>query len=108
MLQMPNIIKNPRVWIAPTLTAAITGPIATCLFRMEMNGPAVDAGMGTCGMVGPIGVWTGWASKGYSAGAMDWIGLALIAIILPAVVSPLIHLGVRKLGWVKDGDLKLQ
>ena len=103
MLQMGNIVKNPRIWIAPTLTSAITGPIATCLFRMEMNGPAVSSGMGTCGMVGPIGVWSGWTNPS----ATDWIGLALIAIVLPAVICPLINLGLRKLGWVKDGDLKL-
>ena len=60
MLQMPNILRNPRIWIPPTLAAAITGPIATCLFRLEMNGPAVSSGMGTCGLVGQIGVYTGW------------------------------------------------
>ena len=48
MLQMPNIMKNPRVWIAPTLASAITGPIATCVFRLQMNGAAVNSGMGTC------------------------------------------------------------
>lgn len=63
MLQMGNIVKNPRIWIAPTLTSAITGPIATCLFKMEMNGPAISSGMGTCGLVGPIGVYTGWANE---------------------------------------------
>ena len=62
MLQMGNIVKNPRIWIAPTLTSAITGPIATCVFRMQMNGPAISSGMGTCGMVGPIGVYTGWVN----------------------------------------------
>ena len=56
MLQMPNIIKNPRIWIAPTLASAITGPIATCIFKMEMNGPAIDSGMGTCGLCGQLGV----------------------------------------------------
>ena len=50
MLQMPNIVKNPRVWIAPTVTSAITGPIATCVFKLQMNGPAVSSGMGTCGL----------------------------------------------------------
>ena len=60
MLQMPNIVKNPRIWIPPTLASAITGPLATCLFRLEMNGTAVSSGMGTCGFVGQIGVYTGW------------------------------------------------
>ncbi len=117
MLQMPNIVKNPRVWIAPTLTSAITGPIATCVFGLQMNGAPINSGMGTCGMCGPIGVITGWLSpseaavtngaSAVSATALDWIGLVLVAIVLPAVIAPLIHLFVRKLGWVKEGDLKL-
>lgn len=112
MLQMGNIVKNPRIWIAPTLTSAITGPIATCLFHLEMNGTAVSSGMGTCGFVGQIGVYTGWMSD-IASGAktavttMDWAGLFLISFILPAVLCPLINLGVRKLGWVKDGDMTL-
>ena len=62
MLQMPNIVKNPLIWIPATLASAITGPLATCLFRLEMNGAAVSSGMGTCGLVGQIGVYTGWLS----------------------------------------------
>ena len=117
MLQMPNIVKNPRIWIAPIITSAITGPIATCLFKMEMNGAAINSGMGTCGLCGPIGVWTGWLSpsetalergaSAINAGAFDWLGLILICIVLPAVICPLLNLIVRKLGWEKDGDLKL-
>lgn len=112
MLQMPNIIRNPRIWIAPILTSAITGPIATCVFRLEMNGAAINSGMGTCGMCGPIGIITGWFSpaEGLTAtlpAATDWIGLVLICIVLPAVICPLINLLLRKLGWVKEGDLKL-
>lgn len=117
MLQMPNIVKKPAIWIAPILTSAITGPIATCLFKLEMNGVAVNSGMGTCGMCGPIGVITGWftpdkvavaeGAVAITPTAMDWIGLALICIVLPAVICPLINLLLRKLGWVKDGDLKL-
>ena len=63
MLQMGNIVKNPRIWIAPTLASAITGPLATCVFHLEMNGAAVSSGMGTCGLVGQIGVYTGWAPR---------------------------------------------
>ncbi len=112
MLQMGNIVKNPRVWIAPTLASAITGPIATCVFRMEMNGAAISSGMGTCGLVGPLGVYTGWlndvASGAKSAiTGMDWLGLVLICLVLPAIFSLAIHAVVRKLGWVKDGDLKI-
>ena len=68
MLQVPNIIKNPRIWIAPTLASAITGPIATCVFGLQMNGDAIASGMGTCGFVGQIGVYTGWLAD-IAAGA---------------------------------------
>lgn len=113
MLQMPNIIRNPRVWIPPTLASAITGPIATCLFHLEMNGPAVSSGMGTCGLVGQIGVYTGWLND-IAAGVkaailpMDWVGLILICFVLPAVLTLLFAFFLRKWGWIKDGDLKLQ
>lgn len=113
MLQMPNIIRNPRVWIPPTLASAITGPIATCLFHLEMNGPAVSSGMGTCGLVGQIGVYTGWLND-IAAGTkaailpMDWVGLILICFVLPAVLTLLFAFFLRKWGWIKDGDLKLQ
>ena len=112
MLQMGNIVKNPRVWIAPTLASAITGPIATCVFRLEMNGAAISSGMGTCGLVGPLGVYTGWlndVASGTKAAitGTDWLGLVLICLVLPAVFSLAIHAVVRKLGWVKDGDLKI-
>ena len=62
MLQMGNIVRNPRVWIPPTVASAITGPIATCIFRLQMNGAPVSSGMGTCGLVGQIGVYTGWVN----------------------------------------------
>ncbi|WP_409968254.1 PTS sugar transporter subunit IIC [Bengtsoniella intestinalis] len=112
MLQLPNIVKNPRIWIAPTLTAAITGPIATCIFGLQMNGEAVSSGMGTCGFVGQIGVYTGWlndianGSKAYIS-TMDWIGLLLICFVLPAIICPIINSLLRRIGWVKDGDLTL-
>ena len=117
MLQMPNIVKNPRIWLAPIITSAITGPIATCVFGLQMNGAPINSGMGTCGFCGQIGVITGWytpseeaIAKGAAAitpGAVDWIGLALVCIVLPAVLCPLINLIFRKIGWVKDGDLAL-
>lgn len=117
MLQMPNIVRNPRVWIAPTLASAITGPIATCVFKLEMNGAPINSGMGTCGLCGLIGVWTGWVSPSEEAVAkgaaamsptgFDWLGLILVAIVLPAILALLINMVCRRLGWVKDGDLKL-
>ena len=112
MLQMGNIVRNPRVWIPPTLAAAITGPVATCLFRLEMNGAPVSSGMGTCGLVGQIGVYAGWVND-VASGAkaavtgMDWLGLVLISFVLPAVLTWLIAIPLRKWGWIKDGDLKL-
>ena len=105
MLQMPNIIKNPKIWIPPTLASAITGPLATCLFKLEMNGAPVSSGMGTCGFVGQIGVITGWADK--TVTAMDWIGLVLISFVLPAILTWLIAIPLRKRGWIKENDLKL-
>ena len=107
MLQMPNILRNPRTWIPPTLAAAITGPVATCLFHLEMNGPAVSSGMGTCGLVGQIGVYTGWVESGRAITAFDWAGLALVCFILPAVRSVLFCELLRKKGGIKEGDLKL-
>lgn len=113
MLQMGNIVRNPRIWIAPILTSAITGPIATCLFHLEMNGAPVSSGMGTCGLVGQIGVYTGWvndllAGSKVAVTAMDWTGLVLISFILPAVLCPLINLFLKKIGWVKPGDMTLE
>ncbi len=107
MLQMPNIVKNPRIWIPPTLASAITGPLATCLFKLEMNGDALASGMGTCGLVGPIGVYTGWVKTGMKIEAMDWIGLGLICIVLPAILSIVFCEILRKLGWIGKNDLKL-
>ena len=112
MLQMPNIVKNPRIWIPPTLASMITGPLATCLFKLEMNGAPVSSGMGTCGFVGQIGVYTGWVndvSSGAKAAisAMDWMGMVLICFILPAVLSWFFCALLRRWGWIKENDLKL-
>ncbi|MGN0983377.1 MAG: PTS transporter subunit IIC [Gemmiger sp.] len=107
MLQMPNILKNPRVWIPPTLAAAITGPIATCVFGLEMNGPAISSGMGTCGLVGQIGVYTGWVESGVAITGLHWAGLVLICFVLPAILSTLFCEVLRKWGWIKENDLKL-
>ena len=102
MLQMGNIVKNPRIWLPPTLAAAITGPVATCIFRLE-NGIAIASGMGTCGLVGPIGILS-WVGFG---GSVLWLGLILVCVVLSAVLTPLIALPMRRLGWIKPGDCKL-
>lgn len=112
MLQMGNIVKNPRIWIAPIVTSAITGPVATCLFHLEMNGTPVSSGMGTCGFVGQIGVYSGWVqdvANGSKAAVtvFDWVGLIGVSFVLPILLSLPIHEIVRRFGWVKDGDLKL-
>lgn len=112
MLQMGNIVRNPKIWIPPIITSAITGPIATCIFKLQMNGAAVSSGMGTCGLVGQIGVYTGWVNDvaaGTKAGitTFDWIGLVLISFVLPAVLTWLFGEIARKIGWIKEDDLKL-
>lgn len=112
MLQMGNIVRNPRIWLPAILTSAITGPVATCIFKLQMNGAAVASGMGTCGLVGQIGVYTGWindieAGTKSAITAFDWIGLILISFILPGILAWAFGLLLRKLGWIKEGDLKL-
>jgi uncharacterized membrane protein len=112
MLQMGNIVRNPMIWLPPIITSAITGPIATCIFKMQMNGAPVASGMGTCGLVGQIGVYTGWindVAAGTKAAitAGDWIGLILICFILPGLLTWLFGLFFRKIGWIRENDLKL-
>lgn len=112
MLQMGNIVKKPRIWLPPIIASAIMGPIATCVFQLKMNGAAVASGMGTCGLVGQIGVYTGWLND-IAAGAKsavtvwDWTGLLCISFLFPAVITYVIGTGFRKIGWIKENDLKL-
>ena len=100
-LQIPNIVKNPKIWIPSILTSMITGPISTCIFRLE-NIPA-GAGMGTCGLVGPIGVITAMPDGGVKM----WIGILLVCFILPGLLSYIFCEIFRKIGWIKEGDLKI-
>lgn len=102
MLQMPNIIKNPLTWIPPTLAAAITGPVATCVFQLE-NVP-IGAGMGTCGLVGPFGIITAMPN----GGTKMWLGILLVCFILPAILTWIFGEIFRKLNWIKEGDLKIE
>lgn len=101
MLQMPNIIKNPLIWIPPTLTAAITGPLSTCVFQLE-NVP-IGAGMGTCGLVGPFGIITAMPESGTKM----WLGILLVCFIIPAILTWIFGEIFRKLNWIKEGDLKI-
>ncbi len=112
MLQMGNIVKKPRIWLPPIIASAIVGPIATCVFQIKMNGAAVASGMGTCGLVGQIGVYTGWLNDiaaGTKTDVMfwDWAGLICISFVLPAMITYVIGAGFRKIGWIKENDLKL-
>lgn len=112
MLQMGNIVKKPVIWLPAILASAVTGPIATCVFHLEMNSAAISSGMGTCGLVGQIGVYTGWISQieaGSKAAitAGDWMGLILVSFVLPGVLAWLFTVLFRKAGIIKDGDMKL-
>jgi len=117
MLQMPNIIKNPHIWIPPIVASAISGPIATCVFGLQMNGAPINSGMGTCGLCGQIGVVTGWVAPSEAAIArgaavisptgFDWLGLILVCFVIPAVLCPLLAGLLKKAGWIKDGDMTL-
>ena len=117
MLQMPNIVKNPRIWLPAILTSAVTGPLATCFFHLEMNGDPINSGMGTCGLCGQLGIWTGWVNPSEAAlangaaaiapSAFDWAGLVLISFVLPAVLTWAFGLFFRKIDWIKEGDLTL-
>lgn len=112
MLQMGNIVKNPRIWLPACLASAVTGPLATCVFHLEMNGAPINSGMGTCGLCGPIGVVSGWAEdvaaglRGSITG-FDWLGLVLVCFVLPGVLAWAFGLIFRRIGWIREGDLKL-
>ena len=101
MLQMGNIIRRPVIWLPTILSSAILGPVSTLVFRLTNVG--VSAGMGTCGLVGPLGV----IAAAETTDARLWIGLVLLCIVLPAVVTLAISELMRKLGWIRAGDLKL-
>ena len=102
MLQFGNIMKNPAIWLAPTLAGAVLGPISTAVFGMT-NTPS-GAGMGTSGLVGQFGAFS--AMTNYD----PWYTLLLIVLmhfIFPAILSLIFDFIFRKLGWVKDGDMKI-
>ena len=109
MLQVPNLMQKPILWIPPVLTSAILGPVSTCIFQLRNNGAAISSGMGTAGLVGPIGIITGWSNmpEGYAVGAFDWLGMILVCFVLPVLLSWAIGKFMRKKGWIKEGDLKV-
>lgn len=125
MLQVPNLIRKPILWVPPVVASIVNGPIATCLFKLQMNGAPISSGMGTSGLVGPIGVVTGWFSPSeqaiaavggglgvnletaYANPAMQWVGLIVVCLVIPAVVSLLVSELMRKKGLIQLGDYKL-
>lgn len=105
MLQMPNIIKNPKVWIPPILASAITGPLATVVFRLE-NVPA-GSGMGTSGLVGPLLMWQTMIEQGAN-GTVLFVQILLLCFVLPGVLTWIFAVMLRSLTWIKEGDLQLE
>ena len=104
MLQIGNIVRKPVIWLAPILASAILGPVSTMWLGMTNN--AAGAGMGTAGLVGPLGCWDTMApTTDPSILLIKIIGLYFIA---PALLSLFFHYIMKRLGWVKDGDMKLQ
>lgn len=117
MLQVPNLMRKPILWVPPVIASIVGGPVATCIFKLQMNGAPIASGMGTSGLVGPIGVVTGWFNPSETAvangavaispTAWDWIGLIVICVVIPVVVSLLVSEYMRKKGMIKEGDYKL-
>ena len=105
MLQIPNIARNPRVWIPPTVASAITGPIATVVLGLK-NLPA-GAGMGTSGLVGPLLSWQAMTEAGEGA-TKTIVSIVLVCAVLPALLSFAAYVPLRKIGWIRDGDMRLE
>jgi uncharacterized membrane protein len=105
MLQIGNIVRKPIIWLAPTLTAAILGPVSTVLLKMTNN--YLGAGMGTSGLVGPLAAFATMSEAGAATGPLV-IKIVCLYFVAPAVIALLIHCGMKKIGWVKNGDMKLK
>jgi len=105
MLQVPNIIRNPRIWIPPIVASAILGPLATTLFQMENN--SIGAGMGTSGLVGQVGTYTQMVTVNGDPANIVLIKVVLLHFILPAILTLLVSEYMRKRGWIRFGDMKL-
>ena len=101
MLQMGNIIRRPQIWLPTIITSAVTGPLSTVVFKLKNTG--VSAGMGTSGLVGPLGVI---GAEG-EMGAFQWIGLVLICVVIPAVLTLALSELMLKLKLYKSEDMKL-
>ncbi|MDR3343640.1 MAG: PTS sugar transporter subunit IIC [Treponema sp.] len=118
MLQVPNLMKKPILWVPAIAASVINGPVATVLFKLKQNGPPISSGMGTSGMVGPIGIIAGWFNPSEAATALgetaivptafNWIGLFLVAIVIPAFVSWIVSEVMRKRGMIQADDLRIE
>ncbi|MDR1379069.1 MAG: PTS sugar transporter subunit IIC [Synergistaceae bacterium] len=118
MLQIPNLMKKPVLWLPAIAASLVNGPVASVIFKLKQNGPPIASGMGTSGMVGPIGVISGWFTPSEAAAAIgevtilpsyfDWLGLLMIAIVIPAVVAWLVSEWMRKRGIIKNRDLWIE
>jgi uncharacterized membrane protein len=107
MLQVPNIFKKPVTWVPALVASAVTGPVATVAFGLQQNGAAIASGMGTCGLVGPIGLYSGWVADGITPGAHEWLGMALVCVVIPAVVAWAVAAGMRRAGLIQPGDMSV-
>ena len=107
MLQVPNLMRKPILWLPAVAASLVGGPLATCVFHLEQNGFSIASGMGTCGLVGPIGVIVGWVN-GDGATAWDIVGLILVAVVVPALVAWAVSELMRRRGLIKPGDYKLE
>ena len=105
MLQIGNIARKPIIWLAPTLTSAILGPVSTVWLQMTNN--ALGAGMGTSGLVGPLATFATMTEAGAAAGPLT-IKIICLYFLAPALISLGIHMLMKKAGWVKAGDMKLE
>lgn len=103
MLQVPNIVRHPLIWVPPILSSAILGPIGTMVFHMTNN--ATGSGMGTAGLVGPLMTWQVMTQT--ESPVIVLLKIVLIQFVLPAVVTLLISEFMRKRKWIKPGDMKL-
>lgn len=104
MLQIPNIMRNPRIMLPEIAASIVVGPLATTVFKLRCN--AAGGGMGTAGLVGVFG--TIEASSGVIPDWQMWLGIVLLMFVLPAVISYFVALLLRKVGWIKPDDQKLE
>ncbi len=108
MLQVPNVFKKPVTWVPALVASAVNGPIATAVFGLQQNGAAIASGMGTCGLVGPIGLYSGWIADGIVPGVREWLAMALVCVVVPAAVAWATAFALRRAGIIEAGDMGLE